>query len=143
MKKKLFYLVLFLLLIQIIRPTKNRDEVVVSDNVINAPENIQNLLKRSCNDCHSNNTNYDWYHNIAPISWIVAMHIKDGKKHVNFDAWGTYNKDQKKHIIKDLKKSIETREMPLVGYLKVHPETVVSEQEYKELLDWIDTLKSE
>jgi len=142
MKKFFIYLILIVLLIQIIRPNKNRSETVSATAIV-APENIQIILDKSCNDCHSNNTNYEWYHNISPISWIVSLHVKDGKDHVNFDIWTSYNKDQKKHIIKDLKKSIETREMPLVGYLKVHPEAVISDEENQELLDWIATLKSE
>ena len=142
MKKFLIYLVLIVLLIQIIRPSKNKSETV-SETAIDAPENIQKILNNSCNDCHSNNTNYEWYHNISPISWVVALHVKDGKEHVNFDKWTAYNKDQKKHIIKDLKKSTETRKMPLVGYLKVHPEAAISDEENQELLDWIATLKIE
>lgn len=142
MKKFLIYLVLVILVIQIIRPSENKSKIE-SKTAIVAPENIQTILNKSCNDCHSNNTNYQWYHNIAPISWIVALHVKQGKDNLNFDTWETYNKDQKKHIIKDLKESIETREMPLVGYLKVHPNAVLSNEENQELLDWIATLKTE
>lgn len=143
MKKFLFYFVALLALIQVIRPSKNRSDVVSENTTIVTSENIQSILRKSCNDCHSNNTNYDWYHNIAPFSWFVALHIKQGKNHVNFDNWATYNKNQKNHIIKHLKKAIETREMPLVGYLYRHPEAVVSEKENQELLNLIATLKSD
>lgn len=142
MKKFFFYLLALLLVIQIIRPSKNISDKIL-ETAIDAPENIQNILDRSCNDCHSNNTNYEWYHNVAPISFLVAFHVKDGKEHVNFDTWKTYNKDQKKHIITDLKESIETRKMPIVGYLKVHPEAIISDTENQELLNWIATLESE
>ncbi len=145
MKKIMLYALAVLVLIQLYRPSKNRS-TKISENRITViekvPDNIQNILDRSCNDCHSNNTNYLWYHEIAPISFVVAYHINDGKKHVNFDEWGTYNKDQKKHIIDDLQEVVESREMPLVGYLKFHPEAVISDDENQELLDWISGLES-
>lgn len=146
MKKFLFYLILVLLLIQLYRPTKNTNELVAEEGISvqnEVLENIQIILKNSCYDCHSNNTNYLWYHNIAPISWIVGGHIKEGKEHLNFDEWVNYNADQKKHIIDDLKESIETREMPLVGYLKFHPEASLSEADNQLLLDWINSLEIE
>lgn len=145
MKKFLFYLILVLLLIQLYRPTKNRSELVAKDSITasnEVPEKIQSILKNSCNDCHTNNTNYLWYHNIAPISWVVARHVKEGKEHLNFDEWTVYNKNQKRHILEDLKESIETREMPIVGYLKMHPEAIVSDSDNELLLDWIDSLET-
>jgi len=141
MKKFLFYLLLLLLVIQVIRPSKNISDKI-AEAAVNTPENIQKILNRSCNDCHSNNTKYEWYHSVAPISFFVSSHVNDGKEHVNFDEWKSYNKDQKKHIIKDLKESIETRKMPLIGYLKFHPEAFLSEEENQELLDWINTLEN-
>ena len=144
MKKFLFYLVLILLLIQLYRPAKNTNELDASGSITRelvVSENIQSILERSCNDCHSNTTTYLWYHNIAPLSWVVANHVKEGKEHLNFDEWSNYNADQKGHIIDDLKESIETREMPLVGYLKLHPEAIISDSDNQLLLDWIDSLE--
>lgn len=146
MKRFLFYFVIVLLLIQLLRPTKNTNTNEAFKNIsaeVDVPENIQGILKRSCNDCHSNDTNYLWYHNIAPISWVVASHVKDGKKHLNFDFWGKYNANQKAHIIEGLKETIETREMPLIGYLKLHPEAVISDEDNLELLEWIHSLENE
>ena len=145
MKKILFYLVLALFLLQLYRPAKNISEEVSQNSITNfkVPENIQNILEVSCYDCHSNNTNYLWYHNIAPVSWVVAHHIKEGKEHVNFDEWATYNNDQKEHIIEEMIETIESREMPLVGYIKLHPEAVISEADNLKLLDWIRSLEIE
>ncbi len=139
-------MILSLLLIQLYRPKKNAQEMVTSDNitdVVEVSKDVQTILERSCYDCHSNNTNYLWYHNIAPVSWIVGRHIKEGKEHLNFDTWSTYNANQKEHIIDDLKETIETREMPLVGYIKLHPEATLSVSDNQLLLDWIDSLENE
>lgn len=139
-------MILVLLLIQLFRPTKNTNEVISSSNIttqLEVSEDIQSIIERSCNDCHSNNTAYLWYHNIAPISWVVANHIKEGKEHLNFDEWVNYNDNQKNHIIEELEETIESREMPLVGYLKFHPKAIISDEDNAKLLDWIQTLGNE
>lgn len=145
MKKIFLYVVAVLLLMQLYRPAKNSNSEVSETSIgkmIQVPESIQNILDRSCADCHSNNTKYLWYHEIAPISYVVAYHISEGKEHVNFDTWGKYNANQKKHIIDNLEEVIESREMPLFGYLKLHPDAVISDADNQKLLDWIKTLES-
>jgi anthranilate/para-aminobenzoate synthase component II len=145
MKKFLLYTLVVLVLMQLYRPSKNSSAEPSKNSITTVeevPENIQNILKRSCNDCHSNSTNYLWYHEIAPFSYVVAYHISDGKKHVNFDEWTQYNKDQKEHIIGDLREVIKSREMPMVGYLSFHPEAVISDTDNQQLLDWINSLES-
>lgn len=145
MKKFLFYLVLVLFLIQLYRPTKNSSAEISQNSITNVevPEYIQSILEVSCYDCHSNNTNYLWYHNIAPVSWVVAHHIKEGKEHVNFDEWTMYNTNQKEHIVEEMIETIESREMPLVGYIKLHREAVISDADNLKLLDWIHSLENE
>ena len=44
-------------------------------------------LAKACNDCHSNNSKYPWYANFQPVHWWLEDHIKDGKKHLNFDEY--------------------------------------------------------
>ncbi len=90
MKKFLMYFIIGLLVIQVIRPSKNKHEVNPEQSigqVVAVPDDVQAIFERSCYDCHSNNTNYLWYHEIAPMSWVVAYHIKDGKEHLNFDEF--------------------------------------------------------
>lgn len=143
MKKTLLGILIVIILIQFIRPEKNVSPEVVNDisTVMNVPENVQEIIKTSCADCHSNTTKYPWYSEIAPVSWYLASHVNDGKKHLNFSEWAAYNKNQKEHIIKDLKKELKSREMPLNSYLWIHKEAVVSPEQYKTLLDWVQTIK--
>ncbi|GGK59597.1 MULTISPECIES: heme-binding domain-containing protein [Flavobacteriaceae] len=143
MKKIFLGILIVIILIQFIRPEKNVSPEVVNDisTVMNVPKNVQEIIKTSCADCHSNNTKYPWYSEIAPVSWYLASHVNDGKKHLNFSEWAAYNKNQKEHIIKDLKKELKSKEMPLNSYLWIHKEAIVSPEQYKILLDWIDTFK--
>ena len=143
MKKILLAILVVIVLIQFIRPEKNISNKVINDisTLMDVPENVQEIIKTSCADCHSNTTKYPWYSEIAPASWYLASHVNDGKKHLNFSEWASYNKNQKEHIIKDLKKELKSKEMPLNSYLWIHKEAVVSPEQYKILLDWVQTIK--
>ena len=99
---KKFFLVLLLILVimQFFRPEKNNTQGDHTKDFIletNPPMRAKTILEQSCYDCHSNNTVYPWYNNVAPISFWLADHIKDGKKHLNFSEWDSY--DAKKRTI--------------------------------------------
>src|SRR5215216_3654983 len=54
------------------------------------------ILKRSCYDCHSNNTRWPWYSNVAPVSWFVIDHVNEGRRDLNFSEWGTYTRNDQR-----------------------------------------------
>ena len=145
MKKRLFGIFVMFILIQFIRPDKNdsQNEYNSITTVMHVPENVKQIIKTSCADCHSNNTKYPWYSEISPISWYLANHVNEGKEHLNFSEWAAYNKDQKKHILKDLDEKLTTHEMPLKSYLIVHKEAVMTKNQYDILLNWMKTITSE
>lgn len=145
MKKILLGIIVVFILMQFARPKKNDSRNGVNDitTVMEVPENVQIILKTSCADCHSNFTKYPWYNEIAPVSWFVASHVNDGKEHLNFSEWTVYNKNQKEHIINDLKEVLENKSMPLSSYLKMHEEAEMTLEQYQILLDWAQTLKVE
>ena len=142
MKRKFLWLFGILVLMQFIRPDKNISGLLELEHAeeLKVSEEVKNLIKTSCSDCHSNNTNYPWYDEIAPISWYLAYHVNDGKEHLNFSEWTDYNKNQKEHILKDLKEQLEDRNMPLKSYLFVHKNAKLTDRQYKLLLDWADSI---
>lgn len=143
MKKVIIGIIVVFILIQFIRPEKNDSNENINDitTVMDVPENIQQIIKTSCADCHSNKTNYPWYSQIAPVSWYLASHVNDGKKHLNFSEWAAYNNNQRGHVIKDIEEELEEHEMPLNSYLWIHKDAKMSEQQYQVMLDWVKTLK--
>lgn len=145
MKKVVLGILVVFILMQFARPKKNDSRNGVNDitTVMEVPENVQKILKTSCADCHSNFTKYPWYNEIAPVSWFVASHVNDGKEHLNFSEWTVYNKNQKEHVIKDLKEVLENKSMPLSSYLKMHEEAEMTLEQYQILLDWAQTLNVE
>lgn len=79
---------LFVLIgIQFYRPKQNIDvtnHTAIFISETNPPEKVKAILENTCYDCHSNHTEYPWYNTIAPVSYWIADHIKDGKKYLNF-----------------------------------------------------------
>ncbi len=141
MKKIVLYVLAGVILIQFIRPEKNDSSI--ETNALIVPAEISVLLEKSCNDCHSNKTEYPWYSEIAPVSWYLAFHVNDGKEHLNLSEWNAYNKDQKKHIIHDIQEVLEEKEMPLKSYLILHDEAKLGNEEYELLVNWAKTLTVE
>lgn len=142
MKKGITVLLIVVVLIQFIRPEKNDSKEGLNDisTVMNIPDEVKSIIKTSCADCHSNYTKYPWYSEIAPVSWYLAQHVNEGKEHLNFSEWTSYNKDQKKHILKDLKEELEGNEMPLRSYLIIHENAKMNKNQYKTLLNWVKTI---
>ncbi len=105
------------------------------------PGEVSEILRRSCNDCHTGQTRYEWYHKVAPLSWGVYAHIKEGKKHLNFDKWMVYNPYQKRSIFDDLHEVLDKRNMPLISYIMFHPETRLGDKEVEILRQWFEELE--
>lgn len=143
MKKVLFSVVVVFILIQLIRPNKNdsRNNINHISTVIEVPVEVEKILKNSCNDCHSNFTNYPWYSEIAPVSWYLASHVNDGKEHLNLSEWTAYNKYQKEHILNDFEEVLMSHQMPLKSYLILHKEAELTKEQYNVLLAWVKTIK--
>jgi hypothetical protein len=111
-----------------------------STQEIQAPKEIMNILKRSCYDCHSSEVKEPWYYTVAPISWMVQTHIKNGRKVVNFSEWNSYNREKQFKVIEKLPKSIVIR-MPMPSYLWLHKEAELTANEKELLKDWAKKLK--
>lgn len=145
MKQKIFIgLAILFVLIQFIRIDKTNPDVVQENDFItitNPPENIAQTLKTSCYDCHSNESTYPWYSNVAPVSWWVKDHIVEGREELNFSEWGTFTDKRKIKKIKEVIEEVEEGEMPLPPYLITHSNAKLTETQTAELLDWFKYLQ--
>lgn len=145
MKKVLLIILVTFILMQFIRPEKNdsKNEMNAMSTAMEIPVEVTKIIQTSCADCHSNFTKYPWYSEIAPASWYLAQHVKEGKENLNFSEWTNYNKDQQAHILKDIKEVLNDHEMPLKSYLLIHKEAKLTENQYQILYDWANTVKVE
>jgi cytochrome c551/c552 len=95
-------------------PPVTKDLAWVSPEKI-SPE-IGTLVRRACYDCHSNETVWPWYSDVAPVSWLVQRDVNDGRRHLNFSEW-----DKPQRNEKDVAEQIKEDEMPPWFYLPMHP----------------------
>ena len=143
-KKILVGLLVVLILIQFIRPEKNISSGPYPNSITNhytVPDDVQTLLKRSCYDCHSNNTYYPWYNTIQPVAWLLAHDVNEGKEHLNFDEFNSYTVVQKQDKLKECAEDVREDEMPMGIYTIIHRDAVLSASEKQGLIDWADSLK--
>lgn len=125
--------------IQFFRPDFTNPPIVAGQTIeetANVPPDVQMVLSRSCGDCHSNKSIYPWYSQIAPVSWFLANHIKDGRHELNFSEFGTYAPKKKARKLEEICDQVETGSMPLSSYLWIHRDAALSADESRLLCDW-------
>jgi len=135
----LIIVVVALILIQFIRPAKNQGEEIAANQITAiqpVPENVQQILKVSCYDCHSNTTYYPWYNNIQPVAWFLENHVIDGKKELNFSEFATYALYRRYKKFKEIQEQIKEDEMPLFSYTILHRDASLSAEQKSTLINW-------
>ena len=148
MKKilKITIIILFVafVAIQFYRPAKTNPPIIETETLeaaTDVPEAVVKILSRSCNDCHTNNSNYPWYSEVAPMSWGVIDHINEGRRELNFSTWETYNPKRKKHKLEEICEMVTSGEMPHYQYLWIHWDARLTDDDKKIMCDWTDTEK--
>ncbi|SFV54989.1 cytochrome c, putative [hydrothermal vent metagenome] len=131
MKKVILVVVILLIAIQFIPYGKNHtNPKVVAEPKWDSPK-TRELFMKACGDCHSNETKWPKYSNVAPISWVVYKHVIEGREHFNVSMWGV----QKKNKGDEAAEEVEEGEMPLKSYLIAHPEAKLSKSEKEALIE--------
>jgi len=124
-----------LLLLQAIQIDIPEPEAIDPKEVIQAPEEIMTMFKTSCYDCHSYETKMPWYGSIAPMSWEVRSHIKQGRAWLNFQKWESYDEEKKQKLYKGIAKSISLS-MPIPMYLSLHEEAKLTRAQRTSIRKW-------
>jgi mono/diheme cytochrome c family protein len=97
------------------------------------------LAKRACFDCHSNEIKWPWYSRIAPVSWLLAKDVLEGRATFNFSDWNAG--DMNSTVMTE---QINSGKMPLPQYLWMHPPARLTDAEKKQLIAGLtSTLASE
>jgi hypothetical protein len=97
------------------------------------------VLDRACRDCHSNDTRWPWYSNLAPVSWFVIDHVDHGRRHLNYSDWAQYPKHDAERLLKNICAFARKDTMPLPSYLRMHREARLSDADVVALCDWTDS----
>lgn len=116
----------------------NRNNPPVDNNlVISTPKDVEVILKNSCYDCHSNETVWPVYSYIAPISWLVAKDVKNGREELNFSEWNKLDDSKMEKKKEEIIEEISRDTMPLPIYLITHPSAKLSEDDKLLLKNWL------
>lgn len=129
-----------LVIMQFFRPEKNLGAKKDPDDIthyVSVPPEVMTILETSCYDCHSNHTNYYWYHEIMPFGWWLNHHVDEGKEHLNFSDFSQYSTSKIDHKLEETAEEVEEHEMPLSTYSFVHKEAQLSEDQINRLINWV------
>lgn len=140
----LFSVIGLILLSQLFRINTENPATIPDQNfasISQIPAGKLSILRNACYDCHSNESKYPWYAAIAPLSWRVSAHIKDGRQHLNFSEWGSYSARKKQHRIEDIEDAFSNGWMPLWDYKIAHKSARLTVEQRTEMASWFKSLE--
>lgn len=140
-RRALVGLVVVLGVLQFANPPRSNPPVVSGHDLLATnppPERIVAQLRAACYDCHSNETEWPWYSRVAPISWWIAHHVEDGRKHLNFSEWPHDRLRRARSLWQNIRDEVEAGDMPLPSFTWAHPEARLSAADRQALAEWAD-----
>jgi hypothetical protein len=143
-KKALLILLVLFIVIQFFRPARNQAAGAPSADITTVykmPDGVHAILKNSCYDCHSNQTEYPWYAQIQPVRWWLESHIKEGKQELNFNEFGNYTTRRQLSKLKAISGTVEDGKMPLSSYTLVHTKARLSKAEKVKVMAWANDMR--
>jgi hypothetical protein len=133
LKRAVWLGIAFLVVAQFFRIDRTNPPVAQD---VAAPRDIDGLLRRACYDCHSNETVWPWYSQIAPVSWLLARDVREGRRELNFSTWDAYDPMRKAKKLKESADEAAEGGMPPWFYVAVHREAALSPADVERLRAW-------
>lgn len=138
------------IVVQFFRPAKNVQAGVSPYHIstrFSIPADVNTILEKACNDCHSNNTRYPWYYNIQPVGIWMNNHVIEGKNGLNFSEYTNRRLRYQYHKMEELIELVNEGGMPLDSYTWTHGDARLRPEEKTKLVNWaesiIDTLEAQ
>ena len=101
------------------------------------PASVAASLRAACYDCHSHETTWPWYSRIAPVSWLIASDVNEGREHLNFSDWPAETASAAKKLDR-INEVMDYREMPPKKYTLIHAAARLTETQRKQIMDWTE-----
>ena len=134
-KLVLIYIFVPFLLIQFV-PVNRENPIIDKGLTLTAPPEVISILKSSCYDCHSNETEWPFYSYIAPVSWLVERDVEFGRDDLNFSKWNKMTENDKEITKEEIIEEISRDTMPMPIYLVTHPSASLSYDDKLLLKNW-------
>lgn len=144
LRKILIIFLIAFIVIQFFRPEKNISTVPSDKDIATVyvtPENVQQILARSCYDCHSNNTKYPWYAEVQPLAWYLDDHIREGKDELNFSEFANYSVARQFKKMKECIQELKEDKMPMKSYTLLHSDAKLSDADKQVITDWCEAIR--
>lgn len=109
------------LLIQLVPYGRNHTNPAVAQEPAWDSSQTRALAQRACFDCHSNETTWPWYSNVAPVSWLLQHDVEDGRRTLNFSEW-----NRRQRGADEAAKTVQNGSMPRWFYIPLHPQANLS-----------------
>ena len=100
------------------------------------PDPVMNLFRRACFDCHSNETVWPWYGQVAPFSWFLARDVNRGREKLNFSTWNRLGLREQEAVQAEIWKRVKSGDMPPPFYMLGHPDALVTTSDHPMLRKW-------
>jgi hypothetical protein len=121
----------------------NSDPAHAIDKAAAVPPAVDEILKRSCYDCHSSKTRWPWYSKIAPSSWLLARDVNAGRKELSFSEFATYQPRKQYHKLEEACDQVKQGDMPLWFYLPLHPGAKLSDADKQTFCTWTQQVRAQ
>jgi hypothetical protein len=100
---------------------------------------VVHILEKSCQNCHSERTEWPWYSYVAPMSWLIENDVHEGRGHMNLSRWQEYDTQKQHDLLTEMAAVVRNRKMPLPRYTLLHPGAKPSPAEFDRIYQWART----
>jgi hypothetical protein len=117
---------------QFVRPVRTNppsDRAASFASVAKPPAEVAAIVDRACSDCHSNRTVWPWYSGVAPVSWVIAGHVKEGRARLNLSEWNRYGPEMSQIRQREMCEEVRSGDMPLWQHKLAHPESRLTDKD--------------
>lgn len=139
-KKNIFIIgmgiIIVFIAIQFINVEKTNPSITAE---IPFPPELKTVMQKSCFDCHSNETSWPWYSNVAPVSWLVSRDVIEGRKELNFSEWNKYTDKKRTKKIKEIWKEVDEGHMPMPIYTFIHRDAILTYDDKELIRTWVNS----
>jgi len=127
---------------QFVRPNRANPPVQPAHSLLaKSPPEVRAILDRSCRDCHSNETRWPLYSQVAPMSWLVANHVHQGRDRLNYSEWTAIDVDEQDKFLGSMCTLSKRGRMPLPSYLLIHRDAKMSPADITTLCAWSEKMR--
>jgi hypothetical protein len=123
---------------QFVRPQRTNPPIDASRTIqahVSTASGLGAILDRACGDCHSNQTTWPWYSQVAPLSWLMSYGVAKGRRAINFSEWGAYPPEQQQLLLVASCRDVSAGRMPGSFWTMLHPGARLSAQDVATICD--------